>query len=472
MLLMLSLFGAGMFLAMRWSIGRAADQDLRLRAASVETFMRGMIPRSTPERFKRELQERLSLRPGEELLQIGNPDGVWLFQSDAMQELGISGAMGRGSTAPVVLTATIRGLPIRIIACTLVVDRAPYTIQLAASMQNAYAVNRQFGWLLLASIPVMVLLASMGGYSMSRRALAPVDKITEDARLIGAHNVSQRLAVPSTRDELQRLSLTLNGMMDRLESAFRRITEFTADASHELRTPIGVIRSTAEFALMRSRDEETYRAALRDNLAEAERMTLLIEDLLALARADAGGRPQRHSLVDLGAAFAQAFGRCRLPAEAKRIQMCIEAPGQPLFIHGDSNALCRLFLILAENAVKYTPESGRVTATLRPDCEGAVAEIQDTGIGIAAEDTPHIFQRFYRADKARSRNIAGAGLGLSMAEWIAESHDAAIEVESALGLGSTFRVRFRIVESSDIPEADSRPETPENTPPKSTPAVT
>jgi heavy metal sensor kinase len=456
--LMLSLFGAGMFLAMRWSVQRTTDQDLRLRTAGVVTFIRNTMPRSTPDHLKHELQERLALRPGDDLLQIANPDGGWLFRTDAMRQLGISGAMGRESAAPVVMTTFVRGLPIRVLALHLVVDHVDYALQMGVSMQNAYAVNRQFGWLLLASIPIMVVLASLGGYSMSRRALAPVVKITEDARLIGAHNISQRLAVPPARDELQRLSLTLNDMMDRLESAFRRITEFTADASHELRTPIGVIRATAELALMSPRDEESYRAALRDNLEEAERMTRLIEDLLTLARADSGYRPQRDSPVNLGDTLAQAFGRCRLVAEARHVQMCSEFTGQRLFVHGDANSLCRLFLILLDNAVKYTPENGRVTAALRADGEGAVAEISDTGIGIAAEDLPHIFQRFYRADKARSRNIDGAGLGLSMAEWIAKSHDAVIEVDSAPARGSTFRVRFRAVASEDSAKANTFPD--------------
>lgn len=463
-LLMLSLFGAGMFVAMRWSIQKTTDEDLRLRVANVETFMRNTLHKSTPDHFRHELQERIALQSGDDLLQISDRDGSWIFRSGAMRQLGISSAMGYGSTVPVVLTATIRGRPIRIIALSVAIDQVPYKIQMGASMQNAYAVNKDFGWFLLASIPVMVVLASVGGYLMSRRALAPVVKITEDARLIGAHNISQRLAVPAARDELQRLTLTLNDMMDRLESAFRRITDFTADASHELRTPTGVIRATAEFALMRSRNEETYRAALRDNLDEAERMTLLIEDLLTLARADSGDRPRRHSLVNVGDSLAQAFNRGRLLAEARQIKIGIGVPEQPLFIHGDSNALSRLFLIFIDNAVKYTPERGRITVTLRADAQGAVAEIQDTGIGIAADDIPHIFQRFYRADKARSRNIAGAGLGLSMAEWIAKSHDAAIEVDSAPGQGSTFRVRFRAVASPPVSQTDSCQEARQNEP--------
>ncbi len=463
-LLMLSLFGVGMFVAMRWSIRKTTDKDLRLRVANVETFMRNTLHKSTPDHFKHELQERIALQSGDDLLQISNPDGGWLFRSAAMRQLEISSATGYRTAAPVVLTTTVRGLPIRIIAFSLVIDRVPYTIQMGASMQNAYAVNKEFGWFLLASIPVMVVLASLGGYSMSRRALAPVVKITEDARLIGAHNISQRLAVPAARDELQRLSLTLNDMMDRLESAFRRITDFTADASHELRIPTGVIRATAELALMSSRDEETYRAALRDNLEEAERMTLLIEDLLTLARADSGDRPRRYSLVNIGDSLALAFNRGRLMAEGRKIQIGFEVPERPLFIHGDSNALYRLFLILIDNAVKYTPESGRIAVTLRAGPDGAVAEIQDTGIGIAADDIPNIFQRFYRADKARSGNSAGAGLGLSMAAWIAESHDAAIEVDSAPGQGSTFRVRFRATVLPSVSELDSGPKTGESDP--------
>jgi heavy metal sensor kinase len=453
-LLMLSLFGAGMFLAMRWSIEKTTDEDLRLRLEGVKTFLRNTLPKSTPDHFRHELQERIALRSGDDLLQIAKPDGSWLFRSDAMRQLKISGTAGRGSATPVVTTANVHGLPIRVMALSMVFDGVAYTIQMGVSMQNEYAVNRQFGWLLLASIPVVVLLASMGGYLMSRRALEPVDKITEDARLIGARNISQRLAVPAARDELQRLSLTLNDMMDRLESVFRRVTEFTADASHELRTPIGVIRSTAEFALMSPRDGETYRMALRDNLEEAERMTVLIEDLLALARADAGDRPRRQLQVNLAEPLAQALGSVRSMSDARQIQLDFDAPGQALIVQGDSNALYRLFLILIDNAVKYTPDNGWVSAALRMDQEGAVAEVRDTGIGIAKDDIPRIFQRFYRADKARSRNIGGAGLGLAMAEWIAESHDAVIEVESTLGQGSTFRVRFRKVVVTEVSTAN------------------
>jgi len=466
MLLMLSLFAAGMFVAMRWSIERTADQDLRLRAVNIENYLREIMPKMTPDHIRHELQERLALRPGDDLLQVSKPDGTWIFRSDAMKQLKIPPdlgfrdvgfrTLGRDSASPVLVTSTVRGLPIRIIALSAVIDRVPCTIQMGTSLQHEYAANRQFGWLLLASVPVVVLLASLVGYSMSRRALAPVDRITEQARLIGAHNIGQRLAVPPARDELQRLSLTLNNMMDRLESAFRRIAEFTADASHELRTPVGVIRSTAEFALMRSRDEETYRAALRDNMEEADRMAALIEDLLALARADAGERPRRNSLVNLGDALDQAFRRSRPMAEEKQLQIVCSLPAQPMFVNGDPNALSRLFLILIDNAIKYTPERGRVTATLRAEQDAAVAAIQDTGIGIAAEDLPHIFQRFYRADKARSKNIPGVGLGLSMAEWIAGSHDAAIEVDSAPGQGSAFRIHFRTLARPPVAEGESR----------------
>jgi signal transduction histidine kinase len=278
--------------------------------------------------------------------------------------------------------------------------------------------------------------------------------ITEDARSIRVNNISHCLPIPPARDELQRLSLTLNEMMDRLESAFRRIARFTADASHELRTPVGLIRSTAELASMNSRDDATYRAALQDNLDEAQRMTVVIEDLLMLARADSGDYVGKSSNVDVGESINKAFSRTRVLANAKQIHISVDSPEQCLLAHGDPDALLRLFLILVDNAIKYTQEGGQISATLCRRGAEVWAELRDTGIGISDDDLPYIFERFYRADKARTRDISGAGLGLAIAKCIAEWHNAIIEVESAVGRGSMFRVRFKGIAStsnSDIP---------------------
>jgi heavy metal sensor kinase len=442
MLLTLSLFGVGMFVAMNLAIGQAVDRDLHLRLAGVEEFMGRRIPQTPLDRLQHEIRERTGMRPGGELLQIASPDGSWLFQSEAMRQLGLSaGAVlppGTSSSA----TRVIRGVPVRVLTEWVMIDAATYGFQLAAPMDHSFTVLSRFGWLLLGSIPLLVALASIGGYAMSRRALAPIHRITEEARLITVEHLSRRLAVPAARDELQRLSLTLNEMIDRLQHAFHKVTHFTADASHELRTPVSLIRSTAELALMESRDEETYRAALRDNLEEAVRMTELIEDLLTLARADSGDASLRFTTLNVAESLRDAFVQAKPIGVANRIDMQLEIAKEQMTVMGDFNSVRRLFLILLDNGIKYTPAGGSLWASARSQGDHVVVELRDSGIGISEEDLPNIFERFYRADKARSRTF-GVGLGLSLAKCIASSHDTDIEVESSLGHGSTFRVRFR-----------------------------
>jgi heavy metal sensor kinase len=443
MLLTLSLFGVGMFVAMHLAIDQAVDRDLHQRLAGVEEFVGRHTPHTPSDRLRHEIQEHAGMRPGGELLQIAISDGRWIFQSDAMRQLGLSlgtvSPPGRSSSA----TKVIHGVPFRVMTEWTVIDATAFGFQLAAPMDNSFTVLSRFGWLLLGSIPVLVALASIGGYAMSGRALAPIHRITEEARLITAEHLSRRLAVPAARDELQRLSLTLNDMIDRLQHAFSKITHFTADASHELRTPVSLIRSTAELALMTARDEEAYRTALRDNLEEAVRMTELIDDLLTLARADSGDASVRFATLNVADSLQEAFIQAKPLGVAKRDRHAIGSyrrdDGK-----GDSSSVRRLFLILIDNGIKYTPAGGWLAASARHQADEVIVEVRDSGVGISEEDLPNIFERFYRADKSRSRNF-GVGLGLSLAKCIASSHGAAIEVDSSPGHGSTFRVRFRKV---------------------------
>jgi len=443
MLLTLSLFGVGMFVAMRLAIDQAVDRDLHQRFTGVEEFVGRHTPQTPSDRLRHEIQEHSGMRPGGELLQIATSDGSWLFQSDAMRQLGLSpgtvSRSGRSSSA----TRVIRGVPVRVLTQWTVIDATAYGFQLAAPIDNSFAVLSRFGWLLLGSIPVLVALASIGGYAMSRRALAPIHRITEEARQITAEHLSRRLAVPAARDELQRLSLTLNEMIDRLQHAFSKITHFTADASHELRTPVSLIRSTAELALMAARDEEVYRTALRENLDEAVRMTELIDDLLTLARADSGDASVRFATLNVAEPLQEAFIQAKPLGVANRIDMRLEV-ADGMMVIGDSSSLRRLFLILIDNGIKYTPAGGWLAASARCQADEVIVEVRDGGVGISEEDLPNIFERFYRADKSRSRT-SGVGLGLSLAKCIASSHAATIEVDSSPGHGSTFRVRFQRV---------------------------
>jgi signal transduction histidine kinase len=241
---------------------------------------------------------------------------------------------------------------------------------------------------------------------------------------------------------LRRLAETLNEMMQRLESAFRKITQFTADASHELRAPIALIRATAEVALLEPRNGASYRNALADILFEGERMTKLIEDLLTLARADAGSSHLTISPIDLSEPLRDACRQGTILAEGKSLRFDKRLPEVYVPVVGDSDALRRLFLSLIDNAIKYTPPNGRVEVELAINPTDREVIVRDSGIGIAAQDLDHIFERFYRADKAHQRDSGGAGLGLSIARWIADVHSADVRVESKLHSGSTFYVRF------------------------------
>ena len=294
--------------------------------------------------------------------------------------------------------------------------------------------------LLLFSAPLFLAIAALSGYWMSRRALRPVAQMTRAARSISEQNLSSRLEVPATKDEVAQLGQTLNDMLARLEAAFERVIRFTADASHELRTPVAVMRTSAELALRKPRDAQEYREALSQILREADKVTELIDQLLSLARADAGSAQMKMERVDLSAIMNDAFAQTRVLAERKGVDLAVES-GAPLWVNAESALLERLFLILLDNAVKYTPVASRVSAKVFARNGHAVAEVSDDGIGISTEDMPYIFDRFFRADKVRSRD-GGAGLGLAIGRWIAEAHGGEITARSEVGKGSTFEVKL------------------------------
>jgi heavy metal sensor kinase len=260
---------------------------------------------------------------------------------------------------------------------------------------------------------------------------------------MGAEDLSGRIEVDGPDDEVGRLARTFNEMIGRLDDAFQRQRQFTADASHELRTPLTAIKGQTEVALQRDRDSDAYKEVLRTVNTEVDRMIRLVGSLLTLARADARRIPLSREAIDLGDIVGDAVDQIR-PAAAEKALAIDLAPGEEVRLIADQDLLLQLVLNVLDNAVKYTPAGGSIRVSCQRDGSTAEVAVADTGPGIAPEDLPHIFDRFYRADKSRRQGDSGAGLGLSICRWIAESHGGTIEAQSSPGQGATFIVRLPV----------------------------
>lgn len=428
---------------MRQSIYSSVDEKLEDRARAVQELIR----RAADEDLAHELREHTELQSGSELLQVSDDSRHFIYRSPRMQRLAIPASQ---SSSKEIATARYGNRVVRMLTGAAVSsDGKSFIVQVGEPMGDYFEAIGRFRTALLIAIPILLLVATAGGYWMSRRALVPVDQITRAAQSITAHDLSTRVDVPRSRDEIQRLAETMNAMLQRIESAFSRITQFTTDASHELRTPVALIRTQAELALRKSRSDAEYREALQEVLTESEHTSSLIENLMLLARADAGTETLKFERLDFSELARGVVARGRTLAEAKSLGWNSEISTEPFWVEGDALALQRLLLILIDNAVKYTPPNGQIRVAVRRDDARALIEVQDTGIGIFDSDLPHIFERFYRADKARSRESGGAGLGLSIARWIVGAHGGEINVQSTPNIGSTFYIRVPLSDRTD-----------------------
>jgi two-component system heavy metal sensor histidine kinase CusS len=313
---------------------------------------------------------------------------------------------------------------------------------------DVQTIMHDFRSLLFLIIPFVVIVAAVGGYCLSRTALRPVDEITNAAKSITVENLSRRLVVPNTNDELQRMSETWNQVLERLDSAVQRIKQFTADASHELRTPVALIRATAELALTSERERGYYKESLRTIEQEAARMTELMESLLTLARMDSYSVESLQP-TDMNQLLHNVVTLNRSSAESKGITLELTLPRSPVVALADEDGIRRLLLILLDNALKQTPAGGQLTVSATVEQNVLTTSVRDTGKGISAADIPHIFERFYRVDKSRSSE--GVGLGLSIAQRIAQLHGSEIQVESAVGRGSCFSFRLAVHTGQTFP---------------------
>lgn len=319
--------------------------------------------------------------------------------------------------------------------------RGPRILQVGIPLERTMgSLNRLLIVMIFAGVLIM-LLASVGGSFIINRALRPVKSVTSTAQEISADDLSLRIDTKHRKDEIGALVETFNGMITRLEKSVNKIRQFSGDVSHELRTPLTIIRGEIEVLLRKDRDKEDYLKTLNSVLEESQRMEKIIDDLIFLSRIEALDKSKFSQIVQLDE-ILKLIIESRLPS-AENKGLTLEAKEiEPSQIRGDMDLLERMLTNIIDNALRYTPRGGSIEASLGKKKNRVVIEIQDTGIGIPKESLPQIFDRFYVVDQSRSKETGGSGLGLSIVKWIAENHQAKIDVQSQIDKGTNFIISF------------------------------
>ncbi|HLH44361.1 MAG TPA: ATP-binding protein [Bryobacteraceae bacterium] len=436
----LALFAAAMWFTLDGTLTSARSRTLDRRADRLKDLL-DQMRQDPPEQRARKFQAFADATGGG-LIEVFNTDGSPFLPSPSSAARAFPWPSPAPLQAERFREVAFSGQPYRVLARPYSSELGRLVLLVAAPLEGSRQVLRTFAAGLLWTIPALLALSALGGYGLSRRALKPVDQIAAAARSITVSNLSERLPVPRTADELQRLAETFNAMLARLESAVNEIQRFTADASHELRSPLSFVRTVAELARRNPQADARSRQAFQEIIEESGKAARLLEDMLTLARADSPAARPAFEPVDLAEVARSVFDRALSLANAHRHVLTFSLDGgSAALVYGDFPTLQRLLWILLENAVKYTPSPGAIRLSLSATQTQAQVTVQDNGIGIAAADLPHIFKRFYRADPSRGQ-VEGSGLGLAIAKWIADIHQARLSVESSENRGALFRIVF------------------------------
>jgi signal transduction histidine kinase len=428
--------GGGSLWLMRRSLLGAADAHLTARVDGVRQFLDSMERELTPAEMQDEFREFAELTLGEILLDVTDESGRVLYRPTAPHWEALIDQASQGIGPAVRLAdGVLAGAPMRVATSMLTLRGHRYQVIAALPMAATVEALVRFQWILSGLLPLVAALAAIGGYWISGRALAPVDRITQAAREVTLHQLDRRLDVPKTDDELRRLAVTFNDMLARLETSVADMTRLTAEAAHELRTPVALVRTTAEVALAKDRSPDEYRQALRDVVGHAEHLSILVGDLLMLAREDAGVEAAERAPTDLTAIVHDAVRDSGPMANAQALTLqCAPMIEADVLGHGPS--LRRLLLILIDNAIKYSHPGGRVDVSLEVQEAGAgrtvLVTVTDHGIGVEPGDRSRVFDRFFRGANARG-TTEGSGLGLSIAKTIVARHGGTIQLLPAPG---------------------------------------
>ncbi|HEY3729697.1 MAG TPA: ATP-binding protein [Steroidobacteraceae bacterium] len=441
-----ALVATGMYLGLQHYLRASLHDSLRRRSEQIEQILTQTSPGSPDAGIVDAIDTRVAPEFNNRFVRVTRAPNVTVYTSGAPADHSFDPASApraptdwsKRDALRSVVTATgpllIRSSP---------VDSASgrYLVELGVSLAPVEAVQHRLLSLLGLMLPVLVVCAAGGGYLLVQRALRPVERMSQTAEQISVQDLDARLPVMPTGDALQRLSISLNHMLARLRDSVQTSRRFLADASHELRTPLTVIKGELQELVADDVGRGEVRERVGSVLEEVARLEHLVSGLLALSRLDAGDAQREWVNVNLGELAANTVEQMRLVAEDRGVQLQPSTLSS-ITVRGDGSRLKQVIVNLLDNAVKFTPRGGSVSLRTQQRDHYGVLEVRDSGIGIPAEALPHVFDRFYRVDAARSREDGGAGLGLSIVRSICAAHGAEIEVDSVPGSGSCFRLIF------------------------------
>lgn len=443
---LLLLFGVFIYFTLQQFLERSLRDTLAKEAQTIGENLIRNVDQTGDAYVVTELEEHFAPRITGQFLRVTRAGGSVLYQSSPPES---------GAFDPSEVTPGRAGAPQRwreehlrnggelLIYSMPFADRAggKYLLEAGAPYEQVERVLQSLLLSLGIAFPLIVAVAIGGGYLLMRNSLKPLDEIATTVERITSRSLNERLPVVPTRDELERLSVSLNRMMARLEEAFHHIDRFSADASHEIRTPLAIIRGELEAAVQAMGLAPELRETLGGALEEAERLSRIVEQLLEMSRLEAGEALIERTCFDFTEMTRTTVDQMRLLAEEKNLQLRFEG-SEPLEVEGDRIRLKQVVVNLVDNAIKYTAPGGLVSISTFPLNGKAILEVADTGVGIPAEALPQIFDRFYRVDKARSRQLGGAGLGLAIVKSVCAAYGGTVTVRGAEGKGAVFRVEL------------------------------
>jgi heavy metal sensor kinase len=437
-------FTASTYQLLRHYLEHSLAESLERRSEQIAASLLANVKRTGEAYVADEIKARYAPESYDRFVRVTRGDGSVLYASGRAADFDPTGLAPDAAAEPIRTTLLPDGNKLLITAKAY---QAPtgerYLLESGGPTQPIESTLRRLLLLLLTGMPVVAMAAIAGGYFLVRRALAPVVAMAESAEQITLHNLNERLPVKETGDELAHLSLALNRMIDRLREAFEQNRRFLADASHELRTPLTALRGELESVLETAQTAQG-RDRIGSALEEVDRLAKIVETLFAISRLEAGEAQRECKSFDLAQMAANAADQMALLAEDKGVAVTCEVENK-VTVEGDQARIKQVVVNLLDNAIKYTPSGGKVRLNVRARDEKAIMEVIDTGIGIPAAALPHVFERFFRVDEARSRQIDGAGLGLAIVKSICSAHGGSVEVDSVESHGSRFRVELPLV---------------------------